>query len=296
MQIGRGRGDRLAVGLIVGLPLALVVGLIWLPAIASVGLSFTDWDGIGGLESLDFIGLANYHDLLAVQPAFARAIGNNLLWLLGLLLVATPLGMAFAVLLDRRLRGSAFYESALYLPVVLSLALVGLVWQLQYAPEQGLLNNLLGRTGQENLIDWLGDRNLNIWAALVAGGWRHVGYITLLYLAGLRSVDPNIREAAAIDGASERQAFRWVVFPALAPVNVVVLIVTVIEALRAFEVVYVLNRGQNGLELLSILVVNSLLGEASRIGFGSAVATVLLLISIAPIALYLRRAFRLQPA
>jgi multiple sugar transport system permease protein len=292
MPIGLGARDRLAVGLIVGLPLALVVGFIWLPTGASVLLSLTSWDGVGGLESIRFSGLDNYHDLLTVQPAFERAVRNNLLWLLGLLLVATPLCVLFALLLDRRLRGSAFYESALYLPVVLSLALVGLIWQLQFAPEQGLINNLLGTTRQDNLVDWLGNRDLNIWAALVAGGWRHVGYITLLYLAGLRSVDPTLREAAAIDGASEWQAFRRVVLPVLAPVNAVVLIVTVIEAVRAFDIVYVLNRGQNGLELLSILVVNSLLGEASRIGFGSAVATLLLLLAITPIALYLRRAFR----
>jgi multiple sugar transport system permease protein/raffinose/stachyose/melibiose transport system permease protein len=151
---------------------------------------------------------------------------------------------------------------------------------------------LLGTTGPNNLIDWLGNRELNIWAALVAAGWRHVGYIALIYLAGLRTVDPRLREAAALDGAGELMTFRKVVFPVMRPVNVVVLIVTVIEALRAFDVVYILNGGQNGLELLSVLIVNSLLGEASRIGFGSAVATVLLLLSIVPIALYLRRAFR----
>ena len=214
----------------------LVGGFIWLPAGASVALSLFAWDGIGGLDSMRFVGLDQYRDLLTVHPTFWRALGNNLIWLAGLALVATPLGVLFAVLLDRRLRGSWFYESALYLPVVLSLALVGFIWQLQYAPEQGFLNQLLGTHRQDNLIDWLGDRQLNIWAALVAGGWRHVGYITLLYLAGLRSVDPTLREAAAMDGASEWQTFRRVTFPVLRPVNIVVVVVTTIEALRAFDI------------------------------------------------------------
>jgi multiple sugar transport system permease protein len=269
-----------------------VIALIWLPTLASVVLSFTAWDGIGGLADIEFVGLRNYQDALSAQPVFERALHNNVAWLAVLVLVATPLGILFAVLLDRRLRGSAFYQGALYLPVVLSLALVGFIWQLQYAPEQGFINSLLGTNRQDNLIDWLGNRDINIWAVLVAASWRHVGYITLLYLAGLRSVDPTLREAAAIDGAGEVQTFRRVTWPVMRPINVVIVVVTVIEALRAFDIVYVINRGQNGLELLSVLVANSILSEAGRIGFGSAVATVLLVLSLLPILIYLRRAFR----
>jgi multiple sugar transport system permease protein len=268
----------------------LVAAIIWLPTAASVALSFTAWDGVRPVADIEFVGLRNYEDLFSIHPGFDRAVRNNIYWLAVMVLVATPLGVLFAVLLDRRLRGSAFYQSALYLPVVLSLALVGFIWQLQYAPEQGFINNLLGTTRQDNLIDWLGNREINIWSVLVAATWRHVGYVTLLYLAGLRSVDPTLREAAAIDGAGEWRIFRSVTFPAMRPINVVIVVVTVIEALRAFDIVYVINRGQNGLELLSVLVVNSILGEATRIGFGSAVATLLLVVSLVPIVVYLRRA------
>jgi multiple sugar transport system permease protein len=111
----------------------------------------------------------------------------------------------------------------------------------------------------------------------------------LLYLAGLKGVDRVLREAAEIDGASEAQAFRRVVFPVLKPVNVVVVVVTAIEALRAFDIVYVINHGLNGLELLAVIVVNNILGGASRIGYGSAAATLLLLFTAVPIALFIRR-------
>jgi len=212
------------------------------------------------------------------------------------LLIATPLGIFFAVLLDKNIRGSRIYQSALYMPVVLSLAIVGFIWELQYAPEQGFINNVLGTTQQGNLIDWLGDRTLNLWAVLVAASWRHVGYIMVLYLAGLKGVDPSLKEAAAIDGASDRQAFFQVVLPVLRPINIVVLVITIIESLRAFDIVYVLNRGLNGLELLSILVTNNIVGEASRIGFGSAIAVVLLVISLGPILFYLTRTMKDDPA
>jgi multiple sugar transport system permease protein len=282
------RGQRRTVVLLVGLPLLFQVAFVWFPAVASVGLSFTDWNGVGGLDAIRPVGLANYVNLATVDPAFWPAVLHNLVWLAVYLLAVMPLGMFLAVLLDRELRGGWFYQSALYLPLVLSFALIGLIWELQYSPGDGLINGILGTNRQGAIIDWLGDRSLNLGAVIVASAWRHVGYVTLLYLAGLKSVDPTLREQAAIDGATEAQAFWGVVFPVLRPINVVIVVITVIEALRAFDIVYVINRGLNGLELLSVLVVNNLLGEASRIGYGSAAATLLLLASIVPIAIFVR--------
>ena len=114
----------------------------------------------------------------------------------------------------------------------------------------------------------------------------------VLYLAGLKAVDPALREAAAIDGANERQTFFRVVFPVMRPINIVVLVITVIESLRAFDLAFIINKGLNGLELLSTLVTNNIIGETSRIGFGSAIAVVLLVISVGPIIFYLVRALR----
>jgi multiple sugar transport system permease protein/raffinose/stachyose/melibiose transport system permease protein len=114
----------------------------------------------------------------------------------------------------------------------------------------------------------------------------------ILFLAGLKSVDPALREAASIDGATEWQTFRHVVFPSLAPVNVVVLVVTIIESLRAFDLVYVINGGRNGLELVSVLIYDNVVGEASRIGYGSALAVMLFIISMMIILPYLFRTFR----
>ncbi len=285
----RTRRDVVVLALLIGVPVVLDIVLIWGTTLASIGLSFTDYNGFTG----KFIGLRNYHDLFTAYPPFLRAIRNNVLWLLFLGIVATPLGLFFAVLLDKKIRFGRFYQSALYLPVVLSLAVVGFIAQLVFSRDYGALNSVLSSAGAiDRPVDWLGDPRINIWAMLAAAGWRHVGYVMILYLAGLKSVDPALKEAAAIDGASERQTFFRVVFPTLRPVNVMVLVITVIEGLRAFDIVYAVNQGRNGLELLSVLVTQNIVGEASRIGFGSALAVVLLLVSMGFVITYLIQIFR----
>ncbi len=255
--------DVALVTVLLGIPVFLDLAIIWGPTVASVILSFTRWDGIGDIK---WIGTKNYHDIFTQYPVFWRAVRNNILWLVFLGLVATPLGLFFAVLLDKGLRFGRFYQSTLYLPVVLSLAVVGFIAQLVYSRDYGALNSVLGRTTHPT--DWLGDPNINVWAVLGAVGWRHAGYVMILYLAGLKSVDPALKDAAAIDGANEVQTFVRVIFPELRPINVIVLVITVIEALRAFDIVYAINRGRNGLELVSVLVTDNIVGEASRIGFG----------------------------
>lgn len=288
------RRDLGILALFLGLPALVHIAFVWVPALLSIVLSFAKWDGIGGIEAIEWVGTQNYVDVATIYPPFWPAVLHNLIWLGVFILVATPFGMFLAVQLDKELKGSRFYQNALYVPVVLSLALVGFIWQLIYAPEQGLINNILGRTDQANVIDWLGNPDINLWMVLIAASWRHVGYIMILYLAGLKSVDPSLKEAASIDGATSRQTFFHVVFPVLRPINIVILVITIIESLRAFDIVYVINKGRNGLELLSVAITNNIIGEASRIGFGSAMAVVLLVISLGVIIPYLYRTFKAE--
>lgn len=284
--------DKLVLVLMVGIPLLFDLALIWGPTVVSFFLSLTNWNGIGSPFDANVIGLKNYENLFTAYPFFWPALQHNLIWLAFLMFIATPLGMLLAVLLDREIHGTRFYQTVFYLPVVLSLAVIGIIWQLQYAPEQGFINNVIGRSSNENLIDWLGDPSLNLWAALVAASWRHVGYIMVLYLAGLKAFDPALREAAKVDGASERQIFLRVVFPVMMPINVVIVVITTIEALRAFDIAYIINRGKNGLELLSTLITNNSISESNRLGFGSAIAVVLLVVALVPIVTFLVRMLR----
>ena len=275
----------------IGVPVLVVGFFIWFPTISSVLLSFTSWDGIGGVGTAQYVGTRNYHQIVTIYPPFWPAFRHNLYWLVFLSVIATPFGLLLAYLLDKEIRGTRIYQSVFFLPVVLSLAIIGFIWELIYSPTQGLINNLFEDPAHGHLIDFLGNPKLNLWAILVAVGWRHVGYVMVLYLAGLKAVDPSLREAAAIDGAGEWHAFRTVVFPALKPINIVIAVITVIEALRAFDIVYVINNGRNGLELLSVLVTDNIIGEASRIGYGSAIAVILLTISLVPITIFVANAF-----
>jgi multiple sugar transport system permease protein/raffinose/stachyose/melibiose transport system permease protein len=284
------RRDKLTLTIMVGIPVLIEAILVWIPTVLSILLSFTKWNGIE-LSNIRSAGLDNYRFIVNDYPSFWPAVRHNILWLFFLGLIATPLGLLIAVLLDQRLRGSKIYQTVFFIPVMLSLVLVGVIWQLMYSPEGGFINGVLGRSGQSNAIDFIGNPNINIWAAMVAATWKHVGYIMILYLAGLKGVDPSLREAAAIDGANEKQTFFRVVFPAMRPINIIVVVITIIESLRAFDIVWVFNHGRNGLELISALVVQNLVGEGQVIGVGSALAVILLVVSLIPIVAYLSRTF-----
>lgn len=275
----------------VGIPTIMELFLVWLPSVGSIGLSFADWNGIGPISQMENVGLSNYEYIFTTYPPFWPAVTHNLIWLLFLTVIGTPLGIFLAVLLDGKIRGSRLYQSIFFLPVMLSLALIGVIWQLIYSGDKGLINSALGTAGTPEAIDFFGDQSLNLWAALVAQTWRHAGYVMILYLAGLKGIDSSLREAAALDGASAWQTFTKVIFPVMKPINTIVIVITIIEALRAFDLVYIINKGTNGLELLSALVVQNLQGEGQDLGVGSAIATVLLLISLVPIVIYLQRTF-----
>jgi multiple sugar transport system permease protein len=284
------RRDKLVLTVMCAIPSILLIAFVWFPAIASVGLSLTSWDGIGGIGTAKWVWFQNYHQIFTIYPPFWPALRHNLYWLGFFIALPTTFGIFLAVILDKNIRGTRLYQSAIYLPVMLSLALVGFIAQLFYSQDQGLINGILGKEGTGP--DWLGNPHLNLWMVLIAASWRHTGYIMVLYLAGLKSVDPSLRDAAAIDGASQWQTFRRVIFPVLKPINIVVLVVTVIESLRAYDIVYVINHGTNGLELLSVLVTNNIIGEASRLGYGSAIGVILLVISLGFIVTYLVQNFR----
>ncbi len=294
--------DRLVFALMVGIPTFVHVALVWFPTLASIILSFTDWKGIR-FSDINWVGFLNYEQIFTVfERDFFQAVINNLVLLLFLFLGPTALGMLIAYLLDKELKGSRIYQSVFYTPVVLSLAVVGFIWQsVIYSTEHGLGTEIFGGGGA---INWLGDQSFmiafsenygiskNFVAILVAIAWRHTGYIMVLYLAGLKSVDASLKESASLDGANEWQSFRLVIFPTLKPINVVVAVITVIEALRAFDIIFVLNTPRRT-QVLSILTTNNLLGEGGgNVGRGSAYAVILFLLCLGFVVWYVTNHYR----
>ena len=283
------KGDRFTLSMFIGVPAFLHIVWVWIPALLTIALSFTYWNGVQ-LSNIRWAGLANYDTIFTASPQFWSAMRNNTYWLLWFSFIATPLGVLLAYQVDRRIRGHKIYESVYYIPVVLSLAVIGIIWRFMLGPT-GLVQVLLGYPGIEDAIPIFGNYDINTYVILSIASWRHIGYIMLLYLAGLKSVDPSLREAAAIDGATEWQSFKKVVLPAMKPVNVIIIVITVIESLRAFDLIYIIYGTSTGWPILGMLVFQNIYGQAASM-LGAAYAVILLVLSITPIVFYLRTVFR----
>ncbi|HLZ23440.1 MAG TPA: sugar ABC transporter permease [Ktedonobacterales bacterium] len=291
----RGRAlsrDNVTLVLFLAIPLTIYAIWVWGPAVATIVISFTRWDNVSAPE---WIGLQNYARLIH-DPLFQQALVNNLVWLIVFISIPMSAGLALAVVLDRRLKFTRLYQSAIYLPLVLSLPVIGLMFTWFFKPDDGLVNTVLGLISHGKISPgWLADPHLALAAVLTAAIWRHVGYVMVLYLAGLKGLDPAMREAAVVDGANEWQVFRRVTLPLLKPVTVIVLVITIIESLRAFDLVYVMTNGLEGpnhaTEVLATLMFNAAIHNY-QLGYGAAVAVVLLLISLGFIITYVVQVMR----
>lgn len=272
-------------------PLAVELMWVFWPAANSFSLALTRWDGIGVAEP---VGLQNFRDL-ADDPIFLTALQNNVVWVLGFGGLSIVGGLVLAVTLNKPAPLVGLYRSAIYLPMVVSLAVSGLFWRVMYAPE-GPINGTLGLLGLEDLErQWLADPAVALWAVLIAAVWRQVGYIMVLYLAGLKGTDPTLEEAAAVDGANAWQRFWRIVMPQLRGVNTVVFAVTVIDSLRTFDIVWAMTRGgpYNETQLLSTYMFQQAF-TTGNLGYASAIAVVIFALAIGFIITYLARQARTE--
>ena len=240
--------------------------------------------------ALELIG---YYAEMAGDPIFRTAAIDTLLWLVLFGGLSAIGGLALAVLLQRERRAVGFYRAALFTPVVFSLVATSLIWQVLYQPD-GVINNLLGLVGLHGWQHaWLADPNTALYAVLVPALWRQLGYVMVLYLAGLKGIDPALYEAARLDGTSGWQRFRYITWPQLRSVNSVVLSVIIIDSLRSFDVVWSMTKGgpYHSSELLSTYMYSTAF-QTLRLGYASALAVVIFVLAFGVIVSYLVRAFR----
>lgn len=271
------------------LPLALYFVWIIGPTFYTFYLSLTRWEGIATVAP-QWIGLDNFERLFRDRD-FHTALTNNIRWLLVFITIPTTLGLGLAMIFNNEMRGGRWFKVSFYSPLVLSLPVIGLIWAWLYNPAFGLINSFLTGIGVENPPGWLADRRMAIWAVIIAAVWRQVGYVMVLYLAGLKNIDPSFIDAALGDGANRWQMFRKVIFPLLAPVTTIVVVISVIDSLRAFDLVAVMTRGGNDTDVLA----NFMYIEAFNnynMGYGAAIAVVLFAISLVFIIFYLSRTLR----
>lgn len=259
------------------------------PIFQSIWISFHEWDG---LSPKSWIGLANYAELLK-DDAFYTSLGNNLLWLV-LYLLAVPAGLAAALFLNQTVPGIRIYKSLFFFPFVISQVVVGLIFTWFYAPGFGLFTALIKAvTGEEIAI--LADERFVTYGIIIAGLWPQIAYCMILYLTGLNNINSEQIEAGRMDGARGWHLLWEIVLPQLRPATFIAVVVTVIGALRSFDLVSVMTAGgpYGSSRVLSFYMYEEALSEYGfRMGYGAAIATVLFAIMMVFISFFLVRLIR----
>jgi ABC-type sugar transport system permease subunit len=276
----------------------LILYLVWIigPTIYTFYLATTDWDGIS--PETTYIGLENFDTLFSsfgkrVPSAFEFALLNNLKWLMIFITIPVAIGLGLAMILNQDIRGDRFFKMGIFLPQVLSLPVIALLWAWVYNPRAGLINSFLTGIGMADPPAWLADKQLVIWAVIAAAAWRQIGYVMILYVAGLKNVDPTLLDAAKVDGANRWHTFKSVIFPLLAPVTTIVVVISVIDSLRSFDMIWVMTKGGpgNASNVLAVLMYIQAFNNY-KMGLGAATAVVLFGISLVFIVAYLTRVMR----
>ena len=259
------------------------------PIFQSIGISFYEWDGLGDAT---YVGLRNYQELVTDRN-FEISLWNNLKWLL-LYLLAIPAGLFMALFLNQTVMGIRLYKSLFFFPFVLSQVVVGLVFSWFYLPREGLLNGVLGMVGL-GPVNVLGDPALATYGIIAAGLWPQTAYCMILYLTGLNAVDPEQIEAGRLDGAKGWNMLWHVVLPQLRPATFIAFVVTIIGALRSFDLISIMTNGGpfGSTRVLSFYMFETALSEFGfRMGYGSAIAVVLFLIMLVFIGYFLYAMWR----
>lgn len=276
------RKRRAAILFLAPAVLFFTVYVLW-PIGQSIVLSFYEWDG---LAPKVFVGLANYRELID-DDTFYKALKNNVIWL-ALFLLAPPIGLALALFLNQQMRGMRLAKSLFFMPFVLSGVVIGMVFNWFYEPTAGLLALMVGHA-----MPVLGDEDTVTFGIIAAALWPQTAYCMILYLTGLTAVSPELIEAARIEGAKGFTLLRRVILPQLRPATFIAIVVTVIGALRSFDLISVMSDGgpYGSSTVLAFFMYEQAI-KYYRQGYGAAIAVVLMLIMLVYIAYFLTRMIR----
>lgn len=286
----RGRGGGYAIFLLPGLVAFTLVILI--PFAVNIGVSFTRWQGVG---QPTWVGPANYTRLLA-DATFWASFRNNLAMIVAMTIIPTILGLLLAAALFDYInrvfgqRTASFFRAGFYLPQILPVAIAGVVWGWILQPGDGALNWALRAAGLGGLArNWLGDAATALPSVMAIMVWFQLGYPLVIFMAGLQRVDPELYEAAALDGATWLQRFAHITVQLIRPEIFVVLLTTTIAALKMFGQIYVLTRGGPGSATLvpSYFAYQNFF-EKANVGYGAAIATVMTLIILILTAVFIK--------
>jgi len=285
--------NRMAILLFLLPACILFIGIIIVPILMSAYYSLLDWDGI---TAGTFVGFNNYIEIFTKKSiGFPGAAGNAFL-LAGLsVFIQLPVSLWLALTLAKGIRGEKIFTAVFFVPVIISTTVIGQLWLKIYNPNYGIVNTALKAIGLESWSHvWLGDEKTALAAVFIPVLWQYVGYHMLLMYTGIKSQSPELREAAMIDGASERQISRYITIPLLKPVLQVCAIFAVTGSLKAFDLIYVLTNGgpAHASEVPATIMIKQLFGR-NNYGVGSAIAVFIVFICFF-FAVFIKKAFRTE--
>ncbi|KQO83825.1 sugar ABC transporter permease [Rhizobium sp. Leaf262] len=289
MSLKRTSHDPRAQAFIMLVPALAIYAIFALyPMLDVVILSFQKWNGLD--PERQFVGFSNYSAIFTRDPVFWVAFRNTVIWTLMSLIFPPIVGLLLALSLNQKIFGRNSLRAIFYLPVIIAPIAVATMWKWMYDPFFGLFSQLLTDWGLQSWIkDWLGNRDIALYSVFVAYLWQTVGFSMVLFLAGLQNVSQTLVEAARIDGAGRWAVFKHVTLPALRPTLTIVLVLSIISSLKAFDIVYGLTGGgpAQSTQMLALWAFTQAM-QIFDFGRGAAISVVLLLITMTIVIPYLR--------
>jgi ABC-type sugar transport system permease subunit len=265
-----------------------IISIIAYPLFSTVYSSFFRWKGLG--FDMEFNGIRNYIKIFN-DTRFIHALQNNVFWLVLYLIIPVLLGFILALLLNTSIRGQNFFKSVYYLPAVISYAVIGVIWAVMLNSQDGMINTVLRFLHLDFLaINWLAARETAIPALVIASSWQYTGFCMILFLAGLQQVPAPLIDAAEVDGASFYQKVLHIILPCIKPVTTVVILITIINSFRLFDLVYLISwGGPNRMTEVIAFVMYQESFEKQAWGMGNTYAVVLLVLTAGASILYVRQ-------
>ena len=258
--------------------LIFVVFLVY-PLLHTIYLSLTEWAGFD-LGKMRFVGFRNFK-LLLPDWIFWKALRNTMIFVFGTTVFLNLFGLALALFLNNELRITKLVRTLIFIPVLLSPVIVGVMWSRIFDPF-GALNQILEKMGIITTpIFWLGDKRIALWSIVGATVWQWVGYVMILYLTGLQQIPVELYEAAKIDGANTWHLFRFITLPLLKGIATMVILLNLIGGVRIFDIVFVMTRGgpNHNTEVLATHLYEVAFWF-NKMGYASVIAVIILVISL----------------
>ena len=267
------------------IPLLFVFLFLLFPMASPTYLSFHEWSGLGAPT---FIGIRNYVKIFT-DPALFRSLENTIIWVVLTVLNPVILGLIIAIIMTGQIKGETIFKSIFCLPLALSPVVLGLIWLWMYDPRMGALNTILRALKLDFLCrTWLAVPGLNTIAMIFSNAWAQAGFGIIILLAGLRSIPPDLIDAAKLDCRSSWQALIHIIFPLLKPFFMILIAITIINTLKIFDIVYMMTFG--GPYRSSETLALSMFRESFRLfhfGYASAIASVLFLVILIVIVVFI---------